>query len=230
MSGIDWFRFEDKDLDFPFYKKNPYVPKWGWIVLFFAWFIGFVLTMSPKLPFAILSCIVFIVPVLYFLKWDWHAIFQKPRLKDIALAIALFIGYLIYATVVSMILGHFGIVSSGLGEQSSVSLMDAVTLVFSIMSEEFVKFIPFMFFLRVCYKFSENRKLSIVLSVLLVMAMFASMHAYNYVMFIFALFIQGFGSIFEFIAYIKTKNVLVSYITHLFTDVFIYALVLLGFA
>ena len=34
MVEIDWFGFEDKDYDFPFYRKNPHILKWGWLVLF----------------------------------------------------------------------------------------------------------------------------------------------------------------------------------------------------
>ena len=128
----------------------------------------------------------------------------------------------------STILEQFGIVSSGTIEIGSVNIMRIFTSVFSLMGEEFIKFIPFIFFLRVIYKYTNNRKLGVVISVALVMMMFAAMHAYSVVMFIFALFIQGFGSIFEFIGYIKTKNILVSYITHLCTDVFIFSLVLLG--
>lgn len=31
MMNGDRFRFENDDLDFPIYDKNPYVPKWdGW--------------------------------------------------------------------------------------------------------------------------------------------------------------------------------------------------------
>ena len=228
MSNISWFKFEDKDIDFPFYKKNPYIPKWGWIVLFIAFFFGFFLTLAVHVHMAILCCIVFIVPVLYFLKWDYKAIFRMPSRRDIALAIALFIGYFIYALIMSTILAQFGIVSNGTVEISSVNIMTIFTSVFTLMGEEFLKFIPFIFFLRVIYKFTNNRKLGVVISVALVMLMFAAMHSYSTVMFIFALFIQGFGSIFEFIGYIKTKNILVSYITHLCTDVFIYSLVLIG--
>ena len=85
-----------------------------------------------------------------------------------------------------------------------------------------------MFLLRVIYKYSNNRKLSVIISVALILIMFASMHAFNPIMFIFALFIQGFGSIFEFYGYIKTKNVLVSFLCHLLTDEFIFMLMLLG--
>ena len=228
MSDIDWFKFENKDLDFPFYRKNPYIPKWGWVVLFLIMPIGLILTISTRIPIAVLSCIIFIVPVLYFLNWDYKAIFQKPKAKDVGLAIALFVGYLIYAIAMGALLENFGIVSEGIIEESSVTVMSVVALIFTLMSEEFFKFIPFMFFLRVCYKYSGNRKLSVIISVILVMVFFALFHMYSFNMFLFALCIQGFGSIFEFYGYIKTKNILVSYITHLCTDVFIYSLALLG--
>ena len=229
MTKEGWFKFEDKDYDFPFYKKNPHIPKWGWIVLFFAWIIGFILIMFSNVPMAILCCIVFIVPVLYFLNWDYHAIFRMPSGRDVALAVALFVGYLIYAMLMGILLEHFGIVSSGLVDGESVTIMVIFTLIFTLMGEEFLKFIPFLFLLRVIYKYTHNRKLAVIVSVALIMVMFASMHAYNYIMFLYALFIQGFGSIFEFYGYIKTKNILVSYITHLCTDVFIFALFLFGF-
>ena len=228
MESIDWFKFEDKDMDFPFYRKNPYIPKGGWIVLFIALVIGLIFTISSRLPFAVLSCIVLIVPVLYFLKWDYKAIFQKPKPRDIALAVGLFVGYIIYSALMSMLLENFGIISSGLMDESTISIMTIFTSLFSLMGEEFVKFIPFIFFLRLSFKFSKNRKLSVVISVLLVMVFFAALHAYNFKMLIFALFIQGFGSIFEYIGYIKTKNILISYITHLCTDIFIFSMVLLG--
>ncbi|SDA37176.1 hypothetical protein [Methanobrevibacter millerae] len=226
----DRFKFEDGDYDFPFYDKNPHIPKWGWIVLFIAGLIGYIFTISSKIHFAILGCIVLIVPVLYFLKWDYKAIFRMPSLRDILLAAALFVGYMLYAFVMDMILAQFGIVSSGIVEENSITVMSLIPPIFSIMGEEFVKFIPFMFFLRVFFKYSNNRKLSVIASVALVMIMFASMHAYNPVMFIFALFIQGLGSIFEFFAYVKTKNIVVSYLTHLFTDEFIFIVSLLGVA
>ena len=228
MVEIDWFKFEDRDYDFPFYNKNPYIPKWGWIVLFLVFFIGFFLSISDKVYFAILGCIVFIVPVLYFLKWDYKAILRIPSSRDLLLVVALFVGYMIYAIVIGAVLDQVGIVSSGTVDRGSLGVMRLITSIFSVLGEEFIKFIPFMFFLRVIYKYSNNRKLSVIISVALVMLMFAAMHSYSAVMFIFALFIQGLGSIFEFIGYIKTKNILVSYITHLCTDVFIFSLVLLG--
>ena len=166
--------------------------------------------------------------VLYFLKWDYKEIFRKPSRRDIGLAVALFAGYIIYAVVVGKILEMFGIVSPGTVDTEAMTSMTLISSLFSIMGEEFIKFIPFMFFLRLLYKYTNNRKLSIVISVALIMVMFASLHAYNPIMLIFALFIQGFGSIFEFYGYVKTKNLLIPYLSHLLTDEFIFILILLG--
>ena len=69
------------------------------------------LLISDIIPIAIAQCIILIVPVLYFLKWDYKEIFRKPSRRDIALAVALFVGYKIYAVVVGKILEMFGIVS-----------------------------------------------------------------------------------------------------------------------
>ena len=229
MVETDWFKFEDRDYDFPFYNKNPYIPKWGWIVLFFVFFVGFFLSISVKIHFSILGCIVLIVPILYFLKWDYKAIFRMPSRRDLVLVVALFVGYMLYALVVGSILDQVGIVSSGTVDPESIDVMSLVNSIFSILGEEFIKFIPFMFFLRVIYKYSNNRKLSVIVSVALIMVMFASIHAYNPVMFLFALCIQGFGSIFEFYGYIKTKNIVIPYLCHLITDEFIFIISLLGF-
>ena len=226
MSTIDFFKFEDKDSDFPIYNNNPHIPKTGWIVLFIALIIGFIFMMGSKLTTAILSCLIPLIPLLYYLNWDYKLIFQKPKAKDIALAVALFACYILYAILMSTILGSFGITSEGLVTEFSLSAI--VPLIFSIMGEELVKFIPFMFFLRLFFKYSNNRKLSVIASMIIIMVFFASIHAYDLKMFLFALAIQGFGSIFEFIGYIKTKNLLIPYTTHLCTDVFIYLLAVMS--
>lgn len=186
------------------------------------------LALTSKIPIAILSCLVILIPLLYFLKLDIKAIYQKPKLKDVGIAVLLFAGYMIYSLALMTVLEQFGIVGGDLIGESTVTVMSLFPLVFTLMTEELIKFIPFMFFLRVGYKYSGKRRLSVCLAMILVMAFFATLHAFNFNMLIFALFIQGFGSIFEFIGYIKTKNLLISYITHLCTDVFIFMTAILG--
>lgn len=230
MSEISWFNFENKDLDFPIYKKNPHVPKWGWIVLLIAMLAGFIFMIGSSIFAALLSLLIILIPLLYFLKWDYKAIFQKPKAKDIGLAVALFVGYIIYSLLMGTALEYLGIAGGDLVDYATMTWMSIPPLFFSLMSEELIKFIPFMFFMRVIYKYSNNRKLSVIVSMIIVMIFFASLHALDFNMFLFAIFIQGLGSIFEFIGYIKTKNILISYITHLCTDVFIFILIILGVA
>lgn len=236
---IDWFKFENKDLDFPFYKKNPYVPKWGWIVLFVFAIFGFLFQlgdavdfpqMVETLAFGLVGCFIMIFPILYFLKWDYKAIFQIPRAKDIAIAVGLFVGYIIYSFVIGSILDSLAVSAPVLVEESTTTIFTIPTLLFSLMGEEIIKFLPFMFFLRIFYKYSNNRKFSVIASMLLVMAFFAFLHSLEPKYFLYAFCVQGLGSIFEFIGYIKTKNILISYITHLCTDVFIFALIISGVA
>lgn len=172
--------------------------------------------------------IILIVPVLYFLKWDYSAIFQKPTFKEIGLALALFLGYMIYGVAVALIFEHTGLTGTETTEQINANLMTIIQLVFCLMGEEFVKFIPFIFFMRLIFKFSKKRKPAVIISMILVMIIFAAMHSYNMATLLFAICVQGFGSIFEFYGYIKTKNILIPYITHLCTDVFIMSIVMMG--
>ena len=228
MSEIDRFKFEDKERDFPIYKENPPISKKAWVVLLFLTLFGVLFGGGSGLADSIIICFIMIAVLLYFLKWDVQAIFQKPKIKDIALAVGLFVCYMIYAFIMSTLLEQVGLTGGNLVDQSTISIISTIPLIFSLMTEEIIKLIPFLFFLRVFFKYTDNRKLSIIVSMLLVMLIFASLHAFNFKMFLFAIFIQGFGSIFEFIGYIKTKNLLISYITHLCTDVFIFLISLSG--
>lgn len=55
MTSIDRFGFEKKDLDFPFYRKNPYVPKWGWVILFIVFVFGYLFAALQTVRSGILS-------------------------------------------------------------------------------------------------------------------------------------------------------------------------------
>lgn len=232
MSNIDYFKFENKDLDFPVYDKNPHIPKRGWIVLLIAMFVGFMMQgfTDNEMIDAILFCVIVLIPLLYYLKWDYKALFQKPKAKEVGLAVALFIGYLIYSLVVGSALDYFSLTGTSTIEGVTLTFANIPPLLFSLMGEELIKLIPFLFFLRLFFKFSNNRKLSIVAAMILVMVFFAMLHLMDLKSLPSVLLIQGLGSIFEFYGYIKTKNVFVSYITHLLTDVFIFTLVILGMA
>lgn len=230
MSNIDWFNFENKDYDFPFYKHNPRISKLGWIVLFFALFVGLFLQVIPQseLLGGLLFCAVPLIAVLYYLRWDIKAIIRKPKAKEVGLAVLLFVCYIIYTMGADPILSMLGLVETPPMDSNTITIFSFIPLIFIVFGEEFLKFIPFVFFLRLIYKYSNNRKLSVIMSMLIIMLFFGLIHAMDVNSIIPAIIVQGIGSIFELYGYVKTKNILIPFITHLCTDMFIYAIVLLG--
>ena len=56
--------------------------KWQWIVLFIAMIFGLILTAGDTIQITFLSCVVIIVPVLYFLKWDFAGLAISQILKS----------------------------------------------------------------------------------------------------------------------------------------------------
>ena len=147
----------------------------------------------------------------------------------VAALVLLFIGYIIYALVIGEVLELIGQVSAVTGDYYGVDLEMLFSLIFSMMGEELIKFIPLMLFMRLVYKYTNNRKLSIIVSALIVMVFFGLLH-YDpeTTPLLSVIVIQGFGSIFELYGYIKTKNLFVPYLCHLFTDGFIFLIILLG--
>lgn len=229
MSNLDYFNFENKNRDFPFYKNNPHIPKTGWIVLFLFVFISFIAMSicNNEIIGGLLFCIIPLVAVLHYLKWDYKAIFQKPQKSEIKLAIILFIGYIVYAMIMGIILESLSLSGSGVVNESQLTVITLISLPGFLMGEELLKFIPFMFFLRLMYKYTGNRKVSVIVSMSIVMIFFALLHLMDMESLVSVLVLQGFGSIFEFYGYIKTKNLIIPYITHLCTDLLLFSIILL---
>ncbi|MDO5826225.1 MAG: CPBP family glutamic-type intramembrane protease [Methanosphaera sp.] len=228
MSDSDYFNFENKELDFPFYNNNPHVSKMGWIVLIISMFVSFLVLglSSNEIKGGILFCSILLIAVLHYLDWDYKAIFQRPKKSEIKLAVLLFVGYIVYAVIVGSVLDLLSLSSSGVVSESSVTIYTLISLFPSLMGEELFKFIPFMLFMRLIYKFSNNRKVSITISMILVMLFFALLHLMDLQSLVSVIAIQGFGSIFEFYGYIKTKNLWIPYITHLCTDLILFSVIL----
>jgi hypothetical protein len=173
-----------------------------------------------------------LIPLLYFSKWDYSLIFRKPTKNEIILAILLFAGYMIYSICVGSVLDIFGLAGAPIStpEELGVTVESTVGLIFSMMAEELLKFIPLMFFMRLIYKFTENIKLSVSISIAIVLVVFGLLH-YMPPMntLVSVLLLQGLGSFFEMYGYIKTKNLFVPYISHLLTDLISFIIILVGF-
>lgn len=229
----EFFRFEDKSRDFPYYKHNPKISKTAWIVLLLMIPISFavygIVSLDSEMIGSILFVLILLIPLMYYSNWDFSLIFHKPTKSEIRLAILLFIGYMIYAIVVGDYLEVIGQASTATGDSLGVSWEMVLSLVFSMLAEELVKLIPLMLFMRLVFKYTNNRKLAIIVATIIVLIFFGLLH-YDpeTTPLISVLVIQGFGSIFELYGYIKTKNIFVPYLSHLLTDAFIFILMLMG--
>lgn len=221
----DFFSFENTKLDFPFYTNNPKLSKSSWAGLILSIILGyFLLSVSYVGP--VLMCAVMLVAVLYCLKWDYKRIFQKPSLNDIGWAVVMVFAYMAYATVMEHLLTYHGV-----NEAYDVvvnRVFDAIfTLIFQMMGEELIKFILFVFFLYIIYKYTQKRKISIVLSVFTTLIIFGSMHAIG-ISLLISILVQGIGSVFHIFLYVKSKNLMISYISHFLTDAIATVMILMS--
>jgi len=220
--------FEDNKRDFPYYKKNPHIPKGGWIILLlsvaFAYVLYMIVSQYSEFLGSIVFCMSMFIPLMHFSNWNYDLIFHKPNKDEIKLAVLLFIGYIVYTIILILILDNLGMTTS---DSSSfvITYETLVSLVFSMMGEELLKFIPLMFFMRFFYKFSNNRNVSIAFASIIVLSFFALLHYDGSLMNV--LIFQGLGSMFELAGYLKTKNLYVPYITHILTDAFLMSLAFL---
>ena len=99
----------------------------------------------------------------------------------------------------------------------SATLISIINMIVQLMGEELFKILLLIIVMFIIYHFTKNRRLSIIISSIVTMAIFGLAH-YQYGPIIQILLIQGLGSIFDLYAYLKTKNVLVSYSAHLLFD------------
>lgn len=221
----------DETRDFPYYKHNPRISKGQWFILLLLIPIGLLgsVLIQPEIVGSMFFCFILLIPLLYFSNWDYKLMFHKPTKNEIILGVLMFAGYMIYAILMGFVLDTFHLSAPEITEDMGITLMSIVSLIFSMMGEELLKFIPLMLLLRIFYKYSNNRKLSIALSTAIVMMGFGFLHyAPGYTTLISALALQGFGTIFEMYGYLKTKNIFVPYISHILTDAVAFILIMQG--
>lgn len=228
----------DETRDFPFYNNNPRISKIGWIILLLSVPVAFLsysvsaFIIESDIISGIIFCLIMLIPLLYFSKWDYKLMFRKPTRNEIILALLLFLGYIIYSICINYVLTEVGLAGiDTTAESMGINIESIIALLFSMMAEELLKFIPLMFLMRVVYKFTSNRKLAIAVSAVIVMIGFGLIH-YNppYLTLASVLLLQGFGTIFEMYGYLKTKNIFVPYLSHLLTDAFVFTIMIIGVA
>ena len=229
------FKFLEEGVDFPFYNDIPKLSTAEWLILLIPVIIILVLLSVPSfksdyLPYVF--GIVTLIPALYVCKGNYGLLFKKPRLRDIKTIILCLIGYYVYSYAMAIFLtyalGYPVTADAVIGKFDSPSLFLVAGMIMQLIGEELFKIFMLLIGMYVIYKITKNRGLAIGLALIVSMSIFGLAHsrAYNGRL-LQVLLIQGFGAFFNLYAYMKTKNVIVSYIIHLFIDFIPFTLVVI---
>ena len=217
------FEFMDDGIDIPFYNGTPKLStvEWGLVLASILLTIGYLTVIripSEYLPVAIF--LTSVIPALYICKGNYNIFFKKPKLRDIKIIILCLIGIYIYTIAIGFILQNLvGNMAAHASTNDPASLMTLIIMCIQLMGEEFFKILLLLLIMFVLYKYTNNRSISLFVGLILSMAIFGLVHYNAYSgRIIQILFIQGFGAIFEYYAFLKTKNVWISYIIHVLRD------------
>ena len=238
----DFFRFEDENIDFPFYNGTPKLGLKDWAALL----AGLILELSlitgilyyipgmeyvPMEVFYILSCLVLLIPVAYVCRNQIGLILKKPKLNDIKVIIICYILYSIFAIAMGLLLTQLGLnpVANSTDLGNSTDVPSIIFMAIQLMGEELFKFTIFIIVMTIAFKFTQNRKASMIAGIIICCVMFGLVHlsAYDGNL-IQCLAIIGLGTIISTYPYYKSKNIANSYILHLLIDLIPILFIIIG--
>ncbi|MBR2683843.1 MAG: CPBP family intramembrane metalloprotease [Atopobiaceae bacterium] len=216
------FFWERPGLDFPLYNDDS-LGIWQPLLL-----IASSLVMLLSLSFlpddrAIKTCALFfgtLVPYLIVARGNIGTIIKKPRLGDIPLVIVMLVLTIAYSIGMALLLVKLGIEMqpNAVTSETRDGMLFFVML-FQLFAEEMIKLNLFLGALILMFRWTGNRKKSIVVAIVIALFIFGIAHlrAYNGAL-VQILLIQGVGSIFDLFLYLRTKNILTSYAMHVIQD------------
>ena len=236
LSLKEKLNFLEDGVDFPFYNDIPKLSVGEWLLLLAAVIIMLLLITVPGLKTdysPIILCLIMLIPALYVCKGDYSLFFKKPKKRDILTIILCVIASYVYtiavAIILQFVLGYPLSQNAVLTKFSSPTVFLIISTLMQLMGEEFFKIFMLLIIMYVVYKSTNNRGLSISVGVILTLLIFGLAHSGAYSGRILQiLLIQGVGSIFDLYAYMKTKNVVVSYIVHVLIDYIPFVYVMLS--
>lgn len=227
--------------DFPFYNGVPFeLAIWKWIVVILGCAAGIaVLIFYPatnnvqalvsRFLFPAIQLAVFIA----FTRGQWHRILRRLRPRDFGLMILFAVLNFVVSFLVGIIVKvFFGANANpaadgihGVGETFAFYLGTAV----QIFGEELFTILPFLAVMAFCAKAGLSRKNALLIAWFVTAAWFGAAHLPTYQWnFAQAFLIIGVARLVLTLAYIRTKNILVSTGAHILNDWAIFTVALLA--
>lgn len=235
--------------DFPFYNFLPAkVETWKWIVIILACILGFasvlfiyfenqILNLIPRVLFTAIPFVTFAVLV----KPNWRAIFRPLKWADVPTIVVFWLLTLGLSALAAFIVsggnpvGHFAsnaatdtVLAGGFWGIVGFYLGTFIQL----FGEELITILPFLAILYWLYsKAKLSRRTAIILAWVITAVWFGALHlptyGWNVVQ---AIVLIGAARIALTLAFIRTKNILVSFGAHLLNDWVTFTLVLIATA
>ncbi len=227
----DFFKFEETEFDFPFYNGTPALSKADWIIFLLApalmiFFIsGFtehvpLINQIPGELYPLIYCLVTLIPIAYVCKGKLGLLFKKVKASDFKIIIICFFAYFIYSIAVGYLLLSSGLKVTPNPVSEALSLKALIYILIQLLGEELFKVSLLILGMALLFHFTKDRKKALIFGALVSMLIFGLVHygAYNNV--IHCLLVIGVGSLIHLYPYIKTKNIIVTYILHVMIDLF----------
>jgi uncharacterized protein len=226
----------DDGRDFPFYDGDPLaLSTWKWLVIVASCIVAFVVlslipepndfvALLPRLLFVLIPLGTFVA----FTRGRWTALFRRLRWADLGTiviywlitdslsAILAIIGRTLFGADDSPNGATSGVASSGAG---GIAVFYGGTAI-QIFGEEVFTILPFLAVMYFMYsKFGTSRRTAIIVAWLITAVWFGAAHLPTYDWHVYqALAVIGGGRLILSLAFIRTKNILVSTGTHILDD------------
>lgn len=232
MNKTNFFKFENKEDDFPFYNddKTAFTPiqslflviaSIGSVILFI--FLG-ATRLNFLTPF--INIIVPLGSLMIVVKSNWIKLFRKVHFKDVILVILVLITNLIVTFLVGFLTVKFASADVNpavhiiQGNSPINNLKFFLMMIPMLFGEELITIIPFLVILQFAKRnLNTSRKTAIIIAWIVSALIFGAMHlpTYNWNI-IQAVLSIGIARLILTFPYIKTKNILISLFVHILND------------
>jgi len=221
LSKIDFFKFEDSGIDFPFYGPD-YFPLNNYLKIIV---LGLSIITIFILSGTFIGTVISLFLLGYVSNWNLSSIIKKPKLSDLKIIIPMLILEIIvsFALIVGESFTPMYAINNPL-IQNTANIFEFLDFFIGIFSEELVKISILLFIAYIIYGVTNNRKLSIITGSFISLTTFGLLHYPMYLDVIHCILL-GYTSIFTLFTYLKTKNVISSYAVHIIYDIIIFLLI-----
>lgn len=215
---------KDNSLDFPFYNDNPKINMKDIVILLSMPILFTIYTFLPfEIPFGLGPYVFFIAHLLAFLyvaRGNISLLIKKPKFKDFLRVIGtLILQYIVAVGIVMILKNVFNVATTENGVfEMEMNISFWFKIIFQLFGEELYKILIFLAVLTLMYKKTKKRTLSISIALTISLLFFAFLHMTTYNNIIQILLVQGLATLCCFYNYLKTKNILMSYLQHLLYD------------